>query len=153
MEGELIGELHLWNEHIPPMPEHGVDLIWGLQFYSLVRRSLTLLVQYLADHPAWSSIRAWRGESSFAPSGVGVPELFSRTGFDVIGYERPPSWAEKIVDWRDNLYWWVLVWAFNPASLKGKNLPKLERWQIWISSAKLRQRYGGQRGAALVNHA
>jgi len=35
----------------------------------------------------------------------------------------------------------MLSWTFNPASLKHKKLLELERWQVWVSSAKLQQKY------------
>jgi len=43
----------------------------------------------------------------------------------------------------------MLALTFNPASLKRKSLLKLERWRIWISSARLREQYGNPRVRAL----
>jgi len=144
-KGETIGELHLWNEHIPPMPEDGAYFTWGIRFYSLVVHSFRILIRYLADHPELDNIRAWRGESSFAPKGIGVPDLFSKLGFDVVRQENPPRYMRKFADFWQNFYWWMLAWTFNPLSLKYKELLKLERWQIWISSAKLHEKYGSPR--------
>jgi hypothetical protein len=39
----------------------------------------------------------------------------------------------------------MLGWTFNPASLKHKKLLELERWQVWVSSAKLQQKYESPR--------
>ncbi len=141
-KGETIGELHLWNEHIPPMPKDGTYFTWGMRAYLLLMRSLRALAQYLASHPEWSSIHAWRGESSFFPKGIGVPDLFGKLGFDVVRRENPSNFFRKFADFWQNLYWWMLAWAFNPLSLKTKQLLKLERWQIWMSSAKFQQKYG-----------
>jgi hypothetical protein len=72
-KGEVIGELHLWNEHIPPMLDDGLHLAWALRAHSLLVRSLRLLVRHLPDHSEWSNVSALRGESSFIPRGIGVP--------------------------------------------------------------------------------
>ena len=142
LDGETIGELHLWNEHVPPMPEDGTYLIWAKRFYSGLLRSTRLLARYTASQPEWGHIRAWRGESSFMPKGIHAAQLFSRAGFDMVQEDSALRIAQRFVDFWDNLYWWMLVWTFNPASLERKRLPKLERWQIWISSARLQRKYG-----------
>lgn len=142
VKGEIIGELHLWNDHIPPMPRGGADFAWGVCAYSLLVRSFRLLAQYAAVHPELSRICAWHGESSFLPKGIGVPELFSRLGFDVVRQENPANFLRRFVDFWENFYWWMLAWTFNPASLKRKELLKMERWEVWLSAAKLREKYG-----------
>jgi len=141
-KGEVIGELHLWNEHIPPMLDDGSLFAWALRAYSLLVRSLRVLVRYLANHPEWSNVSAWRGESSFIPRGIGVPELFARLGFDVVREHNPGSLARQFIAFWDNLYWWMLAWTFDQGSLTYKSFPRLERWQIWISSDRLKQKYG-----------
>jgi hypothetical protein len=143
-KGETIGELHLWNEHIPPMPRSGPDFAWGVRAYALLVHSFRALAHYAATHPEWSRIRAWHGESSFLPKGIGVPEFFSRLGFDVVRQENPTNFLHKFVDFWENFYWWMLAWAFNPASLKRKELLKMERWEVWLSSARLQEKYGGR---------
>lgn len=146
-KGETIGELHLWNEHIPPMPRGGPDFAWGVRAYSLLVRSFRLLADYTATHPELSRIRAWHGESSFLPKGIGVPEFFYRLGFDVVRQENPGNWLQRFVVFWENFYWWMLAWAFNPASLQGKELLKMERWVVWLSAAKLQEKYGERRKA------
>jgi hypothetical protein len=140
-DGDTIGELHLWNEHVPPMPDDGTYLIWAKRFYSRLLRSTRLLARYVVSQHEWGHIRAWRGESSFMPKGIHAAQLFSRAGFDVIQEDSALRLGQRFVDFWDNLYWWMLAWTFNPASLERKKLPKLERWQIWISSARLQEKY------------
>nr|MBC7245783.1 hypothetical protein [Chloroflexota bacterium] len=144
-KGEIIGELHLWNEHIPSMPRSGPDFAWGVRAYSLLVRSFRALAQYTAMHPELSRIRAWRGESSFLPKGMGLPNLFRRLGFDVVRSESQSNLLRKFVDFWENFYWWMLAWAFNPASLIYKELLKMERWEVWLSSARLQEKYGNSR--------
>ncbi|UCC75412.1 MAG: hypothetical protein JSW37_07740 [Anaerolineales bacterium] len=141
LDGETIGELHSWNEHLPLMPQDGSYFIWAKRFYSGLLRSTLLLAQYVVSQPEWGHIRAWRGESSFMPKGIHAAQLFSRAGFDVVQEDSALRIAQRFVDFWDNLYWWMLAWTFNPASLQRKKLPNLERWQIWISSVRLQEKY------------
>jgi hypothetical protein len=141
-KGEVIGELHLWSEHIPPMLDDGSHFAWALRAHSLLVRSLRLLVRYLPDHSEWSNVSALRGESSFIPRGIGVPELSARLGFDVVREHNPGSLNRQFMAFWDNLYWWMLAWTFDPGSLTYKSFPRLERWQIWISSDRLKPNYG-----------
>jgi len=138
-KGETVGELHIWNEHIPAMPVNGTLVAWLLRMYSSTLRSFRLLARYLASEAQWSSLRAWCGKSSFTPAGVRAPDLFPRLGFEVVGLQSPP----KFRNFWDNVYWWMLNWTFNPTSLGQKRFFNLERWEVWISSAELQRRYGG----------
>lgn len=140
-KGEIVGELHLWNEHIPSMPRSGPDLAWGLRAYSLLVRSFRLLAQHSARDPRLHGVRAWHGKSSFLPKGVAAPDMLTRLGFDVVRDSKTASFPRRFADFWDNFYWWMLAWTFNPASLKRKDFFKLERWDVWISAAKLREKY------------
>ncbi|KPL23761.1 MAG: hypothetical protein AMJ93_03955 [Anaerolineae bacterium SM23_84] len=142
LDSETTGELHLWNEHVPPIPGDGTYLIWAKRFYSRLLCSTRLLARYMVSQPEWRHIHAWRGESSFMPKGIHAVQLFSRAGSDVIQEDSALRIGQRFADFWDNLYWWMLAWTFNPASLERKKLPKLERWQIWISSARLQEKYG-----------
>jgi hypothetical protein len=141
-KGELVGELHPWNEHIPSMPRGGADLAWGLRAYCLLGRSFRLLVRYSATHPEVGRLRAWHGESSFLPKGMGVPGVLDRLGFDVVCDIDPSNHLQRFVDFWESFYWWMLTWAFNPASLRSKDLVKMERWEVWISADRLQDKYG-----------
>ena len=51
--GDPIGEIHLWNEHIPAVPRNGPDLAWARQMSRLVKGSLVLLADAVETQPAW----------------------------------------------------------------------------------------------------
>jgi len=146
-KGEPIGELHLWNEHIPPMPAKGPDFGWGLMFYRRLIRSLRELAVYVEHEPKFKAVRAFRGEIAFDPQAHRRPALFARLGFD---FMRPahPSPLRRFGDFWENLYAWSLIWTFNPGSLRSKRFWRLERCQLWISRQALLERYGdrGVRG-------
>jgi len=143
LKGETIGELHFWNERIPPMPKDGPDLAWGLQFHRLMRRSLIDLARYIESAPEWEEVRAFKGETAVdSPEGVKqATELIGRLGFDLLPLGRSISRLKPFLEFWENIYLWGLIWTFNPASLKGKRLVDLQRCQIWISRRRLLERY------------
>lgn len=143
LKGETVGELHFWNERIPPMPKEGPDLAWGLQFHRLMRRSLVELVRYIESAPEKKGVRAFRGETAVdAQEGLEqATELLGRLGFDLLPLGRSISRLRPFLDFWENIYLWGLIWTFNPASLRGKRLLHLQRGEIWISRRRLIERY------------
>jgi hypothetical protein len=143
--GEPIGELHLWNEHVPPLPERGPDLGWALQFRHRLRRSLHELSVYVERDPAYRSIRAFRGEGVLG-SRHEVKRLAAMArawGFDVPRAERQ-GWRRMAGDFWRNLYAFALLWAFNPGGTKGHALRELRRDEFWITREALTRQYGRQ---------
>jgi len=142
--GELIGELHLWNEHIPPMGPAGPDMTWGLEFYHRLLRSLEELASYVSSAREFDDVRAFRGEIALAlEDGAGQRiKLARRLGFDLVRTGRMARGWRRFGDFWANLYSWVLIWAFNPASMRGKGFLRLERVQLWISRETLLAKHG-----------
>ena len=140
-KGEVVGELHLWNERLPRMDEEGPSLQWALTTYRLWRVSLKKLTAYLENDPQFENIRAFRGESALLKDDLEGSALFERLGFDLVRRNRT-SRLERFAEFWENLYTWWLVWTFNPGSLRSKNLSRMERAQIWISRRALIEKYG-----------
>ena len=137
LKGEPIGELHLWNEHIPPMAKEGPDLGWALKFYYRLTRSLEDLAEYVETEPKFKDPRAFRGETVFPMGGlVWDTDLVKQLGFDFVRANRAGK-LRRFGDFWENLYTWGLIWTFNPGSLKAKQFFRLERGQLWISRETL----------------
>lgn len=140
-KGEVVGELHLWNERLPRMDEEGPSLQWALTTYRLWRASLKKLTAYLENDPQFENIRAFRGESALLKDDLEGSALFERLGFDLVRRNRT-SRLERFAEFWENLYTWWLIWTFNPGSMRSKNLSRMERAQIWISRRALIEKYG-----------
>lgn len=140
-KGEVVGELHLWNEHIPPMDEGGPSLEWALKSRRLLIASLKKLATYLEDEPQFESVRAFRGETAFPREGLERRALFERLGFDLVRMDRIGR-LKRFGEFWENVYTWGLIWTFNPGSLRRKDFFHLERVQLWISRQALLERYG-----------
>ncbi len=142
--GDLLVEIHLWNERLPEMPREGADLRWARRMYQGFVASLHLLAKYLALDPQLAAVRAIRGEMGFlttASLDAGSGAL-TRLGFEI---QRPRAGASARERWAEfwhNVYSLVLLWTYNPGSLRGKALWRLERCRLWMSYATLERRYG-----------
>jgi ceramide glucosyltransferase len=143
-QGDPVGELHFWNEHMPRMPAGGPDLAWALAFQRRMVRSLRELAVHVATAPLFQPVSAFRGELIFGSRfGLGdAVEVIQRWGFDLVESVPPAGrWGQFVAFW-EHLYTLALIWAYNPASLKGKRIRTMKRDQLWISRSALFARYG-----------
>jgi len=130
-KGVPILELHLWNEHIPPLPPSGPDLVWAVQ----MRRRLTISFQTLADQvqrdPRFANVQAVGGITVLLSPGSdpGGEKLFQRLGFRVFPYHNPLG---SFGEFWENFYSWWIMWAFNPATLRHRRLIGLQRSEVWM---------------------
>lgn len=167
--GEPVGDLHLWNERIPPMPPGGPDLAWGLRFQRRLKRSLEELVAYLASEPGLEALRAFRAVGSFMsrptqlagansaggtaarpgnPATVLAGPLMSlaeRMGFEIVDDDGAPGFWRRFAEFWENAFNLALVWAYNRPSLRSRTLPGLRRVQLWVSREGLVRKYGPMR--------
>ncbi|MGA2112194.1 MAG: hypothetical protein ABSG98_08610 [Anaerolineales bacterium] len=145
--GTRILELHLWNDHLPPMPEEGPDLAWAAKLGRRFVGSLRRLARELRTNPAYADVPAVRGTTVLLnpadPSGG--ESLMVRLGFAT----RPvPRSLWGFGDFWENFYSWWLMWAYNEEALRGRGMLRLRRVDIWISRERLIAMYGREPSAA-----
>jgi hypothetical protein len=58
-EGEPVGALHLWNEHLPRYSDRGPDVAWACEMRRRMLHSMRLLTAYVEREPGWQSVRAF----------------------------------------------------------------------------------------------
>lgn len=141
--GDNICELHLWNEHIPPMPLEGPDLRWGVRFYRLAVKSLrSLAACIVADEP--QDIVALGGQMAFLEKDDSpvLASVVAQLGFDIVNLTAQAGRWGRFAHFWENIFSWALMWTFNPGSLRGKRLLRLQRYRLWMSRRTLLQRYG-----------
>jgi hypothetical protein len=141
--GDKICELHLWNEHIPSMPLGGPDLRWGMRFYRLAVKSLRSLAAYLAAGER-QNIVALGGQMAFMEkeNSLVLASATAQLGFDIVNLTANAGRWRRFTHFWENMFSWALMWAFNPASLRGKRFLRLQRYRLWMSRATLLGRYG-----------
>ncbi len=121
------------------MSLEGPDLAWSLRFYRRLAVSLQLLARWMAHHPEAQEARALRGETSVVDP---ARKLIYALGFDLIRIEREARGWRRLRYRMDDFYVWLLMRAYNPASLRGRRFRQLERVQFWISREAFLRRYG-----------
>jgi len=145
--GTRILELHLWNDHLTPMPKEGPDLAWALKIERRFVRSLRRLGRELQANPAYAEVPALRGTTVLLnpadPSGGET--LMVRLGFESLPTPRS-LWG--FGDFWENFYSWWLMWAYNEATLRGRGMLRLRRVDIWMSRSRLVALYGRERATA-----
>lgn len=137
-QGAPVMMLHLWNERVPPMGEAGPDLRWAVNVRRRLDTSLRMVADWIVREPRAAEACALRGVTVLASSAEGR-RLFERLGFDVLPHPQPLG--DFGAFW-ENLYAWGLMWTFNAASLRHRQMAGLRRMDIWMSRSRLWQRYG-----------
>jgi hypothetical protein len=140
-EGERIGALHLWNEHVPRYAGSGPNLAWAKEMRRRMLWSLGLLADYIEHDPAWQNVQAFCGDSMLSSriGGAQLRRLAPRYGFEIV--ERPPTLSRYLHTFADSLIVWGLTRAFNPAALPRQRFLR-DHHKVWISCATLRRLYG-----------
>jgi len=146
--GEPLLILHFWNERLPQVPPEGPDLRWGRTMIRQALASLRLLARYLADEPRLADVRAVGSDLAgfLTATALDTGAVFPRLGFEMQRPRGQAGAAGRFVEFWQNVYSWLLVWTYNPATMRGKTPWTLERFGLWMSRATLEQRYGS--GAA-----
>lgn len=148
-EGEPVLLLHLWNEHLPLMPQEGPSPAWAIRLKQRMRTSLVAVARHLETARMLDGIRALHGAPPFG-SRIGVAQMVRtahRFGFDVIDPDAPREWRQRVHSVFDSMLLWGLAYAFNPAGLKTKGLLR-HRHQLWIARRRLLLLYGSGGDAA-----
>lgn len=138
-QGDAVLEVHLWNEHLPRIPEGGAGASWANLFKRRMRHSLALLARHIAQRPEYRDIVAITAAPPFASrlGPLAVARVAEHLGWEVV----PPRRVGAIRARLDGFLMWLLVWTFNPAGLRGRGIGH-RRIEIWMSRARLLERYG-----------
>jgi len=151
--GATILNLHLWNEHIPPMGPEGATLKWA----RALARGIDLSLQELALHLRWTraldDVVAVRADMRLgtAAQSAQLARIAARYGFEPAG--GPPGEQGSVHRLAENMFIMLLVLAANPAALRGPVLRR-NHTLVYLSRLALQRRYAvtagrGHRGATL----
>ena len=134
-------ELHLWNEHIPPLPPDGPDLAWAVQTQRRLIASFHVLADQMSRDPRFAAVQAVGGITVMLlpGKGTGGEKLFRRLGFWMFPYH---SALGRFGEFWENLYSWWIMWTFNPATLRHRQLIHLCRTEVWMLTDEFQRRYG-----------
>jgi hypothetical protein len=139
--GAPVVELHMWNEHVPPIPPDGPDLAWAVRFQRRLMASFRELACQMRREPRFAGVRAVGGVTVLPLLSTGGRDrgLFERLGFVVCPHRGPLG---RFGEFWENLYTWAIMWTYNQATLRGRGLLRLRRSEIWMGTGEFLRRYG-----------
>lgn len=140
--GDRVLELHLWNEHVPPMRHRGPTLAWACHTDRVMRRSLRELAIHLATQPRLADIGALFADmrvNGSARSGRAA-RLLARYGFEAVPGDRDRRGLMHRIG--DAIYIVMLASVTHPLAPRSATL-HLGKMRMWLSRAVLEQRYSG----------
>jgi hypothetical protein len=140
LSGAPVLMLHLWNKRVPPLPAQGADLAWARHIAHSLVCSLYLVHDYMVSEPARARVCAV-GAVTVLGLASGTADLLAYLGFLPYPYRCPLG---RFGEWWENAYTWGLMWAYNPASLRGKKLGQLRRTEYWMSAAGFLDRFAAR---------
>jgi hypothetical protein len=150
--GATVLNLHLWNEHVPPMSDGGATLNWA----RALARDVDLSLRELAFHLRWTrnldDVVALRCDMRLGTAGQSaqLARIAARYGFEPaeIGVQDRRS-VQRLAE---NMFIMLLVLAANPAALRPTILQR-NHTLVYLSRLALQRRYAvtdrGHRGAKL----
>lgn len=147
-EGSPVYEIHLWSERVPAMPSEGPDVRWAVSSLRRLQRSCRIVAGHLLEDPRLADARAVGGVTPFfAVAGGGrdggddpvARGFFDRLGFTAHPHRHPLGRFGRF--W-ENLYAWLLMWAYNPASVGHRKILGVRQTEIWMSREEFLRRHG-----------
>ena len=141
--GQRIVHLHLWNEHIPPVPAAGTTMRWARQMQSGMAVALHELAKYLASRPELADIAAVCAD---VPCGTQsqahqLSYIMGHYGFETIPDQEPVPLRERLHRFGDNILISLMVLAQNSVALRADTLRRV-RVPIYLSRRSLAERFG-----------
>ena len=152
--GQRIVHLHLWNEHIPPVPATGTTIRWARQMQRGMAIALHELAKYLAARPELADIAAIFAD---VPCGTQsqahqLSTIMAHYGFETVSEEEPALLGERLHRFGDNILISLMVLAQNSVALRADSLRRV-RVPIYLSRRGLAQRFGDPKQAAEIPEA
>ena len=146
--GDPLLELHLWNEHVPPMGR-GPSVAWGRRTARMMDASLRELGQHLTQSVDCRRVVALRAQMRLRTDrqSAQLASIFRRFGFEPVAYPKR-GLPGRLHLLGENVLVALLILAANPVSLRA-GLLRTNCTRVIISREAFLRRYGRRRSAAL----
>lgn len=133
--------LHIWNEHMLPMPTGGADLAWTKRMLQAFIKSLGEVAGYIRWEPAMRDVRAVGGITVLLFSGdrANGARFMEKLGFTVMPYSNPLG---RFGEFWENFYSWMLMWTYNPGSIRYRHVMAFKRAEFWMPVEEFVKRFG-----------
>ncbi len=138
--GEEVLIIHFWNERLPSLSREGATVAQAVRAQRQIVKSLQAVAAEIQRDPHLARVQAVGGVTALTTTAGsnGTAKLFRRLGFTIAPYSN--RLGRFGLFW-ENLYSWLLMWAYNEASLRHRPLFQLVRSNVWMSVEKYLGRY------------
>jgi hypothetical protein len=144
--GDAVIEVHFWNERLRLgafRAPWAANLRWAATMRRRAVQSLRRLAQRLETDPGLQQVKALHVAPAIA--GGRRTRVFARVlrrhGFEVAFDADAAEAGSWLFRRADNLWLWLLAWAFNPRSLRDWRFDRRRR-EFWMSRARFIALYG-----------
>jgi hypothetical protein len=143
--GDAIVEIHLWNDHVAPIPARGPEFRWAVRTRRQLERSLRLLADHLETTPEFDDAVALVMKPAFVGRQLdrSITRILQKHGFDGVPTGAHADTTNAAHRFLDNLWLFLLAWTFNRQSLRGRPFRQI-RQEFWMSRARLRALFGAR---------
>jgi hypothetical protein len=139
--GEKVIELHFWNEHLPAMPADGPLIGPAVKLRRQVASSARRLAHSMRNDPRLAGAKAVGGITPLFTAGdnSAAEGIFIRLGFSVTPHRNRRG---RFMEFWEEVYAWLLMWAFTSRNQPRRSLRGLRRSDFWISAEDFLRLYG-----------
>ncbi len=120
--GDVVGDLHFWNEHMPRMAARGSRMRWALDFDRRMRLTMRHLAEAVQIDPRLADAKAFHAQFSFTRRDT-VDRMTRRVrnraglyGMELSAPLCPDTFWHRGHDFLENFLLAALVWAYNPGA-------------------------------------
>ncbi|MDA9426022.1 MULTISPECIES: hypothetical protein [Bradyrhizobium] len=137
--------LHVWNEHVPPLPASGANLAWARRLSREIDLSLRALAAFVTSRSDLADVAAISATLAFG-SDATTPLMIELSGR--FGFAKPLEQArsrrtagDRLHQIGENMLITLLVWSHNPRALRG-NTMRRTRLHVYMTRETLIGRFG-----------
>ena len=142
--GDPILNLHVWNEHVPPIGPGGPTLAWARRTRTMVDHSLRLLCQHIDENAGkYDGIAVIRADITFGSAERSDQLARIAATFCFRPMREELSGASRLRRVGDNILMLLLVAAANPAAARWSVLRR-DHAITYLQRRQLDQQYGAR---------
>jgi len=130
--GEKVIEIHFWNEHVPQLSSFNADMKWAIKGVRMLLSSFAELARKIEYDERFQGVRAIGGITPlfFVGEDSSAERIWKRLGFTMTPFNHP---LKRFGEFWENIYTLLIMWAFNPLSVRNQRLLRMRRTEFWVS--------------------
>ena len=126
---------------MPAIPDTGPDLAYGIKLHKLMMASAKSIARHIRETPSLQDIQVIGGVTAHASlkKADGGRVMLEHFGFTIMPYPRNLG---AFGEFWENFYTWWVMWTYNPATIRHRNIWNLQRIEFWMTKERFLEKYG-----------